>query len=318
MIFYISLAVLFAVLLLGVSLSKERPNRMEQLKDRLDLVNEANQREPRQSLELLRDDLLSSIPALNRWLGKLHQGHDLQSWLTQADSKIRPGKFLILSAGFGLLGGILVSRWLPWYLAVGTAFVFALVPGWFIGHKRTKRMDAFQAQFPEAIELLVRASRAGHPPSAALELISKEMPDPMASEFRQVFDQQRFGLPLKDCLFNLSQRMPLVDVQFFATAVVIQRESGGNLAEILEGLSSTMRERVKILREVKTHTAQGRMTMYLLLAMPPIMLLVMLGIARQLTLPMFTDPLGRIALGIGAGMQLLGAFLLNKIIQIKV
>lgn len=318
MIFYISLAVLIAALLLGVSLSKERPNRMEQLKERLDLVDEANQREPRQSLQLLRDDLLSSIPVLNRWLGKLHQGGDLRLWLTQADSKMRPGKFLIISAGFGLLGAILCSRWLPWYLGVAAAVLFALIPGWFIGRKRNRRIEAFQAQFPEAIELLVRASRAGHPPSAALELISKEMPDPMASEFRQVFDQQRFGLPLKDCLLNLAQRVPLVDVNFFATAVIIQRESGGNLAEILEGLSGTMRERVKILRQVKTHTAQGRMTMWLLLSMPPIMLLLMLGIARQLTLPMFSDPIGRIALGTGAIMQVAGAFLLNKIIQIKV
>src|SRR6185312_16141883 len=124
----------------------------------------------------------------------------------------------------------------------------------------------------------------------ALELIANEMPEPIAGEFRQLFDQQRFGLPLRDCLLNLAERIPLVDVQFFATSMIIQRESGGNLAEILEKLSHLIGERVKIMRQVKTHTAQGRMTMWVLVAM----------------------------LGGAAVMQIIGIFLLRKIVAIEV
>src|SRR6185437_11410523 len=137
-------------------------------------------------------------------------------------------------------------------------------------------------------------------------------------EFRQLFDQQRFGLPLRDCLLNLAERIPLVDVQFFATSMIIQRESGGNLAEILEKLSHLIRERVKIMRQVKTHTAQGRMTMWVLVAMAPVMLIVMLFLNRSLTLPLFQDPMGQAMLGGAAVMQIIGIFLLLKIVAIEV
>src|SRR6185312_10247044 len=159
---------------------------------------------------------------------------------------------------------------------------------------------------------------AGHPPNTTLELIANETAEPVAGEFRQVYDQQRFGLPLRDCLLNLGQRVPLMDVQFFAIAVIIQRESGGNLAEILDKLAGLIRERVKILREVKTRTAQGRMTMWVLVALAPIMLLLTFFLNRSMTEPMFTDPLGQEMLAVGAVLQLIGLMLLNKIIQIKV
>ncbi|TAN24290.1 MAG: type II secretion system F family protein [Acidobacteria bacterium] len=315
---YLIIFAVVAILIFGLGLSWDRGDRrVQQLRERLLLVEEAEQRESRASLTLIKDDLLSEIPALNRWLGQMNRGTALQSWLRQAGSGTRVGKFVLASSGSGLLTALLAMLWLPWYGA-GLGLAGALLPYAWMRRRRTKRLAEFQAQFPEAIELLVRASRAGHPPSAALELIGEEMPEPIAGEFRQVFDQQRFGLPLRDCLLNLAQRVPLVDVQFFATSMIIQRESGGNLAEILDKLSHLIRERVKIQREVKTHTAQGRMTMWVLLAMAPLMLVVMLFLNRNLTLPLFHDPLGQGMLIGAAVLQLFGVVLLQRIVKIEV
>ncbi|MGH9486120.1 MAG: type II secretion system F family protein [Terriglobales bacterium] len=318
MIIYLLIFAVVVVLVFGLGLSWDRGDRrVQQLRDRLLLVEQAEHRESRTSLALIKDDLLSEIPALNRWLGQMGRGTALQHWIRQAGSTMRPGKFVLVCGGSGLLGGLAATLWLPWY-GLGLGLVTAALPYGWMRRQRSKRLAQFQAQFPEAIELLVRASRAGHPPSAALELISEEMPEPMAGEFRQVFDQQRFGLPLRDCLLNLAERVPLVDVQFFATTMILQRESGGNLAEILEKLSHLIRERVKIQRDVKTHTAQGRMTMWVLVAMAPVMLAVMLFLNRSLTMPLFQDPMGQMMLAGAAGLQIVGIFLLRRIVAIEV
>ncbi len=319
MIWYIALALVMVALVFGLGMSWDKgDDRLRQLRERLQLVEAAEARESRPSLALIRDDLMSEIPALNRWLDRMGRGIALRAWLRQADLAMRPGKFVMLCAAFGLGAGTLASLFAPWYAALAGALVGAALPYAWAGRRRSQRLAAFQAQFPEAIDLLVRASRAGHPPSAALELISQEMPEPIAGEFRQVFDQQRFGLPLRDCLLNLAERIPLVDVQFFATSMIIQRESGGNLAEILEKLSHVIRERVKILRQVKTHTAQGRMTLYVLVGMAPIMFLALLMLNHKFMMPMFTDPMGRAMLTVAAVLQVVGIFLLNKIVNIEV
>jgi len=311
--------VVVAALVFGLGMSWDRrDHRIEQLKERLELIQRAEKRQPRPSLALIRDDLMSEIPALNRWLDQMGRGTALRNWLRQAGMGMRPGKFVLLSAGLGLIGGMFGLVWLPWYGMLAAGGPAALLPYAWAKRQRSKRLATFEIQFPEAIDLLVRASRAGHPPGAALELIANEMPEPAASEFRQVFDQQRFGLPLRDCLMNLAERIPLVDVQFFATAMVIQRESGGNLAEILEKLAFIIRERRQIHRQVKTHTAQGRMTLYVLLGMAPILLIAMLFLSHDFVMPIFTDPIGRAMLGVATVLQIVGCFLLNKIVTIEV
>ncbi len=319
MIWYIALALVMLALVFGLGMSWDKSDdRIRQLRERLQLVDAAEQRESRPSLALIRDDLMSEIPALNRWLDRMGRGTALRAWLRQADLSMRPGKFVMLCATFGLGAGIVTSLFTPWYAALALALPGAALPYAWAHRRRSQRMAAFQAQFPEAIDLLVRASRAGHPPSAALELISSEMPSPISGEFRQVFDQQRFGLPLRDCLLNLAERVPLVDVQFFATSMIIQRESGGNLAEILEKLSYVIRERVKIMRQVKTHTAQGRMTLYVLVGMAPVMLIALMLLNHKFMMPMFTDPMGRAMMIVAAVLQVVGIFLLNKIVNIEV
>src|SRR5436305_1312497 len=150
------------------------------------------------------------------------------------------------------------------------------------------------------------------------EMISNEIPEPVAGEFRKLFEEQKFGMPVRDALMNLADRMPLVDVKFFVTAVMLQRETGGNLAEILDNLSYMIRERFKILRQVKVHTAQGRLTMMLLMGLPPIIVVSMQVLNPSFIHPLFADPIGHGLLVAGITLQTIGYFVIRKVIQIQV
>ena len=141
--------------------------------------------------------------------------------------------------------------------------------------------------------------RAGHAFTTALEMIANEVSEPVASEFRKLYEEQKFGLPVRDALINLTERVPLVDVKFFVTAVMLQRETGGNLAEILDNLSYVIRERFKIMRQVRVYTAQGRLTMMLLMGMPPIIVITMLSMNPSFIRPLFADPIGHVLLVVG-------------------
>jgi tight adherence protein B len=183
---------------------------------------------------------------------------------------------------------------------------------------RSRRFQKFEEKFPEAIDTLARAVRAGHAFTTALEMIASELAEPVAGEFRQLYEEQKFGLPVRDALINLTERIPLVDVKFFVTAVMLQRETGGNLAEILDNLSYVIRERFKILRQVRVHTAQGRLTMVLLMALPPTIVAIMQVINPGFIHPLFADPLGHALIVAGITLQTLGYFFIRKIIRIQV
>ena len=192
------------------------------------------------------------------------------------------------------------------------------MPYSFISYKRSKRFAQFEELFPEAIDTLARAVRAGHALTTALELIGNEVSEPVASEFRKLFEEQKFGLPVRDALINLTERVPLVDVKFFVTAVMLQRETGGNLAEILDNLSYVIRERFKILRQVRVYTAQGRLTMMLLMGLPPIIVVTMLLMNPAFIRPLFQDPIGHTLIVSGIALQTVGYFVIRKVIQIQV
>jgi tight adherence protein B len=199
------------------------------------------------------------------------------------------------------------------------AFVIgALIPFSFVRWKRSRRFKKFERQFPEVIELLARAVRAGHAYSTALEMIATESAEPVAGEFKQIFDEQRFGLPMRDALLNFADRMSTIDVKFFVTTILLQRETGGNLAEILDKLSYLMRERFKILRQVKVYTAQGRMSFIILMLLAPAVAVVSLLINPTFVNPMFHDPIGQGMVLIAVVMQVMGFFIIRKIIDIKV
>jgi len=196
--------------------------------------------------------------------------------------------------------------------------VGAVLPYAYASVQRRRRFDKFDELFPEAIDTLARAVRAGHAFTTALELITNEVAEPVSGEFRQLFEEQKFGMPVRDALMNLTERVPSVDVKFFVTAVMLQRETGGNLAEILDNLSYVIRERFKIQRQVRVYTAQGRLTMALLMGMPPVIVAVMLMVNPGFIHPLFADPIGHVLVVAGLTLQTLGYFVIRKIIRIQV
>ena len=268
---------------------------------------------------MLRDEVLSEIPALDNLLRRSERVSNLQIFLSQADLTMRAGNLLLLSLATAVATGIvlrLVSGSMAFAL-VGV-LVGALMPYSYTSFRRSRRFQKFEELFPQAIDTLARAVRAGHALTTALELISSEVSEPVSSEFRKLFEEQKFGLPMRDALINLTERMPLVDVKFFVTAVMLQRETGGNLAEILDNLSYVIRERFKIQRQVRVFTAQGRLTMILLMLLPPIIVTTMLIMNPGFIRPLFTDPIGHTLIVGGITLQTIGYFVIRRIIQIQV
>jgi len=319
----------FLVVALGVfalaSLLDQRSAQARLLRDRLASVQKAPEQTANEELALLRDEMLSKIPALDTLLRRSSRISNLQIMLEQANLRMRAGNMLVacVVSAVGLGGvGLLVAGSLPpnqaLLFALAGLFLGALVPYSYASYRRTKRFQKFEELFPEAIDTLARAVRAGHAFTTALELIANELSEPVASEFRKLFEEQKFGLPVRDALMNLTQRMPLVDVKFFVTAVMLQRETGGNLAEILDNLSYVIRERFKIMRQVRVYTAQGRLTMMLLMGLPPIIVVTMLSTSPAFIKPLFSDPIGHTLLVAGIVLQTIGYFVIRRIIQIQV
>ncbi|HEY6767807.1 MAG TPA: type II secretion system F family protein [Candidatus Sulfotelmatobacter sp.] len=317
--FLVFLVVALAAFAAG-SLLDERQGRARLIKDRLANVQKAPERAPEEEFALLRDEQLSQIPALDNLLRRSPRISAIQKNVAQAGMTLRAGNFLGLCALSGIAAGIfalVMSRSNP-AIAWCAMLVGLILPYSYVSYRRNKRFEKFESLFPEAIDTLARAVRAGHAFTTALEMISDEVAEPVSSEFRKLFEEQKFGMPVRDALANLAERVPLVDVKFFVTAVMLQRETGGNLAEILDNLSYVIRERFKIQRQVRVYTAQGRLTMGLLMAMPPIIVTVMLLLNPGFIRPLFDDPIGHTLLVAGIALQTIGYFVIRKIIKIQV
>ena len=314
----------FAVVALAVfavgSLMDQRSARARLIKERLATVQKAPERAPEEELALLRDEQLSRIPALDTLLRRSERVSAIQKSLAQAGMTLRAGNFLGLCVATSIVAGFLAlifSQSNPaviWFAML----IGLLLPYSYVSYRRNKRFEKFEELFPEAIDTLARAVRAGHAFTTALEMISNEVAEPVCGEFRKLYEEQKFGMPVRDALLNLTDRMPLVDVKFFVTAVMLQRETGGNLAEILDNLSYVIRERFKIQRQVRVYTAQGRLTMALLMGMPPVIVVVMLLLNPAFIRPLFSDPIGHTLLVAGITLQTLGYFVIRKIIKIQV
>jgi len=227
---------------------------------------------------------------------------------------------LVLTSGVLGLGAYLIAGYFlsHFYFSFPIGVAAALIPFGYVAFMRSRRLHKFEELFPEALDLLGRAVRAGHAFTTGLEMISKESPEPLSGEFRTTFEEQNFGLPLRDALLNLTERVPIVDVRFFVTALLIQKETGGNLAEILDSLARVIRDRFRIYREVKVRTAQGRLTAGILIALPLMMMVILSVLNPRYIGVLFTDPVGPIVLATAAGMQLVGSAILWKIIHFEV
>lgn len=313
--FLIATCVVFAVWILAGG----GPTR-DAIRERLDAVRLAERRGNKtQELDIVRDEMLSTVPWMDRLLQRWSWVGGLKKLLLQAGLTTKPGKVLLGSAVLGLAGYEIAALFgfaVPLSVAGGIAML--LLPLAIILVTRRRRLRKFEERFPEGLDLLGRAVRAGHAFTTGLELIADECPAPVSEEFRTTFEEQNLGLPLKDALLNMTDRVPLIDVRMFVTALLVQKETGGNLVEILDELARVIRERFRIYREVRIKTAQGRLTAGILIAMPFIMIALLGGVNSNYMNILFTDPTGQWML-IGAGaMQLVGSLILWKIVHIDV
>ena len=267
---------------------------------------------------LIKRSALGPLPALERLAAKTRAGIGLAKLIEQSDSRTTPSTVIVLSvvvAGVAAFAGSLTN--VPFAPLVAGAIGGVMPYGW-LRHRRTKRLKQFEEQFPEALDLLSRALRAGHAFQTALGMVGDDLSAPVGPAFKKTFEEQNFGLPLRDVLNQLAERVPILDVRFFVTAVLIQRDTGGNLSEILDNLAHVVRERFKIRRQVRVHTAHGRFTGYVLLALP-----AALGIALSMINPdhmrvLFHEHMGQMMLLSAFVMQTIGFLWIRHVIKIEV
>jgi tight adherence protein B len=270
-------------------------------------------------VDLRKQELFSAVPWLNRWLLRLEVAPRLRTLLYQANLKWTVGVLLLMALACFLIPAYLI------YLRTGVVVLALLIglllsgsPIFYVLAKRKQRFGRFEQGLPEAIDLIVSALRAGHSLVSALGLVAEESPDPIGPEFKICFDEQNYGLDLRTAMDNLVARVPLQDLRIIVTAILIQRSSGGNLAEVLDKAAYLVRERFRLRRQVQIHTAQGRLTGWILSFLP-----VVLGIALYLVNPdtmslLWRRDLGRELLYGAGGMTLIGAFVIRKIVNMEV
>lgn len=259
------------------------------------------------------------IPALDRLIFATPSLGWAPRLVEQSGVQTTASAVIVFSVATAVLGGVLAAVFvrLP-FAAVGGAVAGLAAPFVFLGRKRTLRIRAFEEQFPDALDLMARAIRAGHAFQTSLGMVADEVSAPVGPEFKKTFDQQNFGLPVKDALNGLADRVPLLDVRFFVTAVAIQRESGGNLSEILENLGHVVRERFKIRRQVRIHTAHGRFTGYVLMALPAALAVALSYISPDQMQLLFRNHMGQMMLGGAVVLQGIGFFWIRQVIKIEV
>jgi len=237
----------------------------------------------------------------------------------QADFPLKPDAFAGVSLGLGLLGAI--GAWLaqaPLPLIPLAFFMAAMLPFGYLLWRRSSRLARFAKQLPDALELVARALRSGHSLSSGLHVVVEEMPAPISTEFGMAYEEQNLGVPLDQALKGMLKRVPNLDLKFFVTAVAIQRQAGGDLAEILDKIGHIVRERFKILGQVQALTGEGRISGIVLMALPIALFFAVYYLNPSYVMLLFEDPMGRKMIAVAVVMQILGAIAINKIIAIKV
>lgn len=308
----------FGLLLSGVYLLVESPLSRKRLRARLAAVDQMRE-EGDIEAALFRQKVFSEITALNRLMREIDWFARVDLFVQQAGVTLNVANLLTISFALGffsfLVTVVVVGSFL---LALLAGALAGLIPAAVLTYKRKKRFQRFTEQFPEAMDVLARAVRAGYAFTSALQLIADELPDPVSREFRITYDQQNLGLPLREALGNMLVRLPLTDVRIFVSTLQIQRESGGNLAEVLDNLSKVIRERFKLFRQVRILTAEGRLSMYILTALPPVAALLFTLISPGYIMPLFDEPLGLMMISAAIVLQIVGFLVIKKIVTLKV
>jgi len=263
--------------------------------------------------------LLSAIPWLNYWLTRLNLASGSSLYLYQAGVSLTLGTLVLTSiAGFAFLGYALYLRFDAAFPALLLSAGFLPLPFLYVRHKRTKRLSKMEQQLPDALGMMVSALRVGHSLVASLGAVAQDCQEPISGEIRKCFEEQNYGADLRTALVNLTERAPIQDFRIFVAAALIQKESGGNLAEVLEKVAQTTRERFRLKKQVSVHTAQGRMTGWVLSLLP-----LGLGLAMYFVNPdgmsvLWKRPLGVKMLYAATGMDIAGALIIRKIVRVRV
>jgi tight adherence protein B len=269
--------------------------------------------------EVLKSELLSDVPLLNMLLSRMNIAVQIDRRLRQADLKIRVGTYFLFSLTFFAIG-VAAGKILHWptLLALALGLVLLFIPNIYVNVKRRLRVKRFMNHFPEALEMFARSLRAGHSFTGAIQLVAQEMPDPVGPEFRKVFEEQNLGIPLRQALIGMTDRVDSLDVRFFATAILIQRETGGNLAEIIDKIAYVIRERFRVQGQLRIFTAQARMS-GIVLSLLPIGVAVIIGVLNPEYLkPLWLERTGKIMIAVAVTLQILGMLAIRKIIRIKI
>jgi tight adherence protein B len=242
----------------------------------------------------------------------------VQSLIAQSDVKMTVGTYVLACFAAASAGAALGWSLLHMLVAALVLGVLAgSLPYLYLRFKKARRLRIFEEQFPEAMDLISRALRAGHAFTTGLGMVADEIPAPVGTEFRRLYDEQNFGMSLPDALRGMAGRVPVLDARFFVTAVLTQRESGGNLSEILDNLAQVMRERFKFKRQIRVISAHGRISAWILSALPPVMALAVFAMSPHYLEPLITDPLGtRLAL-IAGTLQVVGTYIIARMVRIE-
>ncbi len=266
---------------------------------------------------LIRDDHFSRIPFFNLILERLNVTKKLAQLIRQADANVKVGELILLIGVFGGLGMLIPLRMGKPLLALGAGFLAAAVPVWYLMVKSNNRLKSFIREFPDAIDMMTSALRAGHAFTRSMQLVAEEAPDPVGIEFRRTFEEYNLGLQLRDVLLHMTERVDSIDLKLFVTAILLQKETGGNLTEILEKIGYTIRERFKLIGQLRTYTAQGRMSAWILGTLPIVFVLIISSMSPGYLTPLFESRSGHWLLGIAITLQIIGFIAIRKIVAIK-
>lgn len=311
----IFLVVLALALAVGMWVFRAELGRREALQQRLKQM-QTNQ-VPQPMKGLWRDSSLSTIPLLDRMLKAFPRDSDVQLLLLQAGNPCNLGTLVLMCSVLAAMG-LLVGAWREHLgLALLLGGVGATLPLAWLRFLRKKRLQAFDEQFPDAVEMMARALRAGHSFASALRMVGDESEDPVGGEFAKAFEDYSFGKSLEHALADLVRRVGLQDVKFFVTAVVLQKETGGNLAEILDNIGGIIREHFRLMRQIRALSAEGRLSGLILSLMPPALLGILYVVSPGYVAMLFDHHLGTTILATGAGFQLLGMLVIRRLVNIK-
>ena len=314
-IFLFFLFLSYALFLLASRKSDARQARMEQriaeaLRDTTRTTDEA--------IRISRDDMMSRNATLNRFLSSLDFAKRLELKIAQADSQITVSKLLAFCLFSGLMAGLAAYTVVNPLFAALLAGLGAALPILHVSYKRRKRLQKFNAQLPDTLDLLSRSLAVGHAFSEALHQVASEMPEPIAAEFRITFEEQKLGLSTKLALDRLTERVPLDDLRLCVVAMHIQRETGGNLSEILEKVAQTIRDRFKLMEDFRTITTSSRASAWILCGLPFALVLILTAINPDYMSKLIYDSRGHIVIVVAVIMQLIGMALIKSILNIKV